>query len=345
MLQTRTEQNTRSFFSSLNMILVTGGTGFLGSELTRQLIAQGKKVRLLYRSEDRRLQVGLSGDQVEWAEGDILDICSLDKAMEGVQEVYHCAAFIGYEWGSYRKLMQVNVTGTANIVNAMLHAGARKLIFAGSVTALGGKPGEMIQEDTKWENSTYTTRYALSKLLAEREVFRGKEEGLEVVVVEPGVIVGPGFWEETVMGTIFRSIDKGFPFYMSGSKGYVDVRDVASVMIRLMNSDISGERFLLVADNLGYKDLFAQIATALNKKVPSVYLPAMVAFGIAVADSVISLLSGRRRKLTFENLRVSLQPFQYDSSLVEQRLGVKWIPIRESIRHMAEAYREAYPAS
>ena len=244
------------------MILVTGGTGLVGAHLLLQLTANETEIRAIYRNEKniRKTQslFQLYGKEaqfhkIQWMEGDIIDVPSLEKAFQGVTHVYHCAALISYNPKDENKLRKTNIEGTANIVNFCIDYKVSKLCHVSSIAALGDlKPNEtIITEETEWNPEHYHSDYAISKYGAEMEIWRGQQEGLNVVIVNPGVIFGAGFWQQG-SGMFFSAVQKGFPFYTNGTTGYVSATDVASVMIQLMNSNISGERFSVIAENQSF---------------------------------------------------------------------------------------------
>jgi dihydroflavonol-4-reductase len=327
------------------MILITGGTGFLGRELIHQLLSDGRKVRVLYRTEDKLSALQPFLKDIETAQGDLLDVTSLESAMKGVSEVYHCAGFTGFLRSDYQKLMKVNVEGTANVVNAMLHSGVRKLIFVSSIYAYGALPGKTISEESKWESTRWNTRYGLSKMLAEREVWRGQEEGLQTIIVQPGVILGPDAREDAAINAVIQAVDRGFPFYFEGQKGYVDVRDVAKVMIELMDKEVFGHKFIVVAEQVSTKVLLEEVALALGKEAPQKQLPSVVAPLMALADMLISLFSGRKRRLALENIRISLQSFSYSNQKLMETLDFQFIPLRETVQHVVARHRSRKVAS
>lgn len=321
------------------MILITGGTGFLGRELIHQLLSDGRKVRVLNRTDDKLSALQPFLKDIEIVQGDLLDVSSLESAMSGISEVYHCAGFSGFLRSDYQKLMKVNVEGTANVVNAMLHSGVRKLIFVSSIYAYSAAPGKTITEESKWESTRWDTKYGLSKMLAEREVWRGQEEGLQTIIVQPGVILGPDVREEAAINAVIQAIDKGFPFYFEGQKAYVDVRDVAKVMIELMDKEVYGQKFIVVAEHLSTKLLLEEIALAKGKVAPGRKMPSGLAPLLAIADMLISFFTGRKRRLALENIRISLQSFSYSNQKLIQTLDFKFIPLRETIQHVVARYR------
>lgn len=322
------------------MVLVTGGTGFLGLELVEQLVANGEAVRVIYRDAKRLEKLRHLEDKVEFFEADILDVSLLEQAMQGITSVYHSAAHISFRKADYNQLMKVNVEGTANVVNAMLFAGVKRLVHVSSIAAIGGWPYKLITEETKWEKNPFNSRYGLSKMLAEREVFRGMEEGLEVVVVNPGVIIGPGLWEEKSMPRLFDAVEKGMPFFMSGTNAYVDVKDVAKAMLLLMKAPINGERYILISENKDLQSLLSEIARLLGKKEPQFKLPQIIAQLLAPADAILSWISGKKQKLSAENIKISLQHFEYSSQKFQQEFGFKFIPVSDSLIEIAAEFRK-----
>lgn len=248
------------------MIFVTGASGLVGSHLIQSLLSKGKKVRALYR---QAVPVFAGAEQCDWVKGDILDPIGLNEALEGVDYVYHCAAIVSFAPGAAEKMLHSNVEGTANVVNACLTQKVKKLIFVSSVAALGRiRETEAIDESMHWTPETSNSVYGQSKYLAELEVWRAMEEGLPMAIVNPVIILGAGDWNNGSSG-IFKSAYNEFPWYTGGMSGFVDVLDVVDAMQLLMESDITGQRYVLSADNLAYRTLFNSIATAFNKRLPT----------------------------------------------------------------------------
>ncbi|NNT70768.1 NAD-dependent epimerase/dehydratase family protein [Flavobacterium sp. IMCC34852] len=260
------------------MILVTGGTGLVGSHLLLQLAESEAKIRAIYRNQKnidktkslfRLYQKEALFNKIEWVEADIIDIPSLEIAFQNIECVYHCAALISYDPKDEDRLRKTNIEGTANIVNFCLAYNIKKLCHVSSIAALGDlKPHEkQITEETEWNPEAPHSDYAISKYGAEMEIWRGQQEGLQVVIVNPGVIFGTGFWGQG-SSVFFSAVKKGFPFYTKGSTGYVGVTDVVKIMIALMQSNISGERFSIIAENLTFKEVIYTIAEKLKAKKP-----------------------------------------------------------------------------
>jgi dihydroflavonol-4-reductase len=261
------------------MILVTGGTGLVGAHLLIHLLENNEKVKAIYRNERHLEKVkSLFSNQnkqqlyeaIHWVKADILDIPSLEVAFENIDYLYHCAALISFDPNDENSLRKVNIEGTANIVNLCLSYNIKKLCHVSSIATLGNlaQHETLVTEETEWNPEALHNDYAISKYGAEIEVWRGQQEGLNVVIVNPGVIFGSLLWENG-SGAFLAKIKKGFPFYTKGSTAYIGVFDVVKIMYLLMKSDISGERFILVAENSSFEKVIFLIANKLNVKKPS----------------------------------------------------------------------------
>ena len=263
------------------MILVTGGTGLVGSHLLLQLVKSSAQVCALYRNsksifktKDLFAANNASNlfEKIEWIEADLNDVSSLKLAFKNIQYVYHCAGLISFDPKDESKLRKTNIEGTANIVNFCIDFKIKKLCYVSSIAALGHlAPHENeISEATEWNPEKPNSDYAISKYGAEMEVWRGHFEGLNVAIVNPGVVFGTGFFD-TGSNTFFSKINNRISFYTKGSTGYVDVDDVINIMMQLMQSEISGERFVIISENRTYKSIFEAIATVLTVKKPKYY--------------------------------------------------------------------------
>ena len=313
-------------------IFVTGGTGFLGSYLLRYLVHQGyKNIYALKRPSSKLDLVTEVAHQINWLEGDILDFSFLEEAMQGMDQVYHCAAMISFLPKEADKMMQINETGTANIVNLALHHQVKKLVYISSIAAIGKETGDdIISEKTKWKNDKTNSNYAKSKYAAEMQVWRGIAEGLNAAILNPSIILGSGFWNGGST-KIFELYGKGFPFYVEGSNGYVDVRDVAKMAILLMESDISGERFLVNAENLSYKKVFTEISNCAKVKPPYLKItPLLGAIGWRV-QWIVSKLTCINPTITKETLNSALGKSSYNNQKSLAAFNFKYTPISETI--------------
>lgn len=290
------------------MILVTGGTGLVGVHLLLHLVESETTVRAIYREPKsiektkslfKLYQKEYLFSKIDWVQADIIDVPTLEIAFKNVDFVYHCAGLISYDPNDEDLLRKVNIEGTANIVNFCIDNKIKKLCHVSSIAALGNQQSHEteISEETEWNPETAHSDYAISKYGAEMEIWRGQQEGLDVVIVNPGVIFGAGFWNQG-SGLFFSSIKNEFPFYTNGSTGYVGVTDVVKIMIRLMNSTIVSERFTLVAENLTFKKVIFLIAENLNAKKPKIEAkPWMTAIGWRL-DLFISTIFRTKRKLS-----------------------------------------------
>lgn len=323
------------------MVLVTGASGFLGGELVKQLVAAGESVRILKRASSDISHLKDILHQIEITEGDILDVPSLEQAFEGIEKVYHSAAVIGYDATFYDAMYKCNIEGTANVVNIALDKGVKKLLHVSSIAAIGGKPNEVITEATQWEKNEWTTHYGITKMLAEREVWRGIQEGLQAVIVNPGIILGASHNEHKATMRMFNRIATGkMPFYTNGTNGFVDVEDVARICIQLMNSDCHSQRFILVSENRSFKSYFEQIAAQLNVAPPKWALNKTSGYLFVVADWFLSKISPRKRGLTRENLKVSLEHFEYSNEKIRQQLNYAFLPLDTTIARIAQQLKQ-----
>jgi len=323
-------------------ILVTGATGFLGAYLLRHLLSEGyTNIRGLKRAGSPDVLVAEFANRIEWAEGDLLDIFSLEDALEGIKQVYHCAAIVSFDPADRKEMMLVNEKGTANLVNLALDSNIEKLVHVSSIAALGRtKEGVTIDEQSKWQRGPYNTNYAISKFKAEQEVWRGRAEGLNVAVVNPGIILGSGYWDSGT-AKIFQTVASGYPFYPVGATSLVDVRDVVQYMVQLMESEISGERFILQSEYLTYRELLSAIAESTGKKPPSIKVNKVLR-GLAWRLAWLhSKLTGQKPLLTKETAQNSSRIFYYDNQKSLQHFDFEYIPIRQTIEQTALQYLES----
>lgn len=292
------------------MIFVTGASGLVGSHLIQSLLAKGKKVRALYR---QAVPVFAGSEQCEWIKGDILDPIGLTAALEGVEYVYHCAAIVSFAPGAAAKMLHSNVEGTANVVNACLVKAVKKLIFVSSVAALGRiRENEAINESMHWTPATSNSVYGQSKYLAELEVWRAMEEGLPMAIVNPVIILGAGDWNNGSSG-IFKSAYNEFPWYTGGMSGFVDVLDVVDAMQLLMESNITGQRYVLSAENLPYRTIFNTIAAAFNKRPPSKKVTPLLANIVWRLEAIKGMITGKAPLLTKETAATAQATVRFDN--------------------------------
>ncbi len=322
---------------------VTGGTGFVGAYLLRYLVRDGVHVRALRRADSPMDLVAEIADKVEWVEGDILDVPSLEMAMEGVDNVYHCAAMVSFDPRKREQMMKVNIEGTANIVNLCLSLNIRRLLHVSSIAALGREADNPhVDENAKWSDSLLNSQYAISKFKAECEAWRGMAEGLDVVVVNPSVVVGSGHWDNSSTA-LFKTISNGMKFYPAGGTGFVDVRDVARASIALMNSDISGERFILNSENMAWRDFMTLTATQLKVVPPSRLIKGLPLEIFWRVEWLRSRLLRTKPVLTRETLQLTAHTFHYDNNKIREAIGFQFLPIAATVHETAAQFLETYP--
>ena len=330
------------------MYLVTGGSGFLGSYVVCTLLQQGHAVKAIKRSSSnlndfhwvaRQYFADTTNkilEQLTWIEADILDIVALDEAFEGINTVYHCAADVSFN-GDLIQLFKTNQEGTANVVNACLKQGVQQLAYVSSTAALGRTDhNSLINEDTQWVDDRNNTLYAESKHLAELEVWRGVEEGLNVVIVNPGIILGPGFWHKGA-SQLFQKIANGWPFYTQGINGFVGVKDVAKILIGLAQSDTLNQRFVLVSENITYKTLFDHMAQGLGVKAPRIHIQARYLPFVKVLIWLYKRLNPKS-SIGPETLQTALKEHAYDASKINT-LGYTFEPIQAVVQEACSLYK------
>ncbi len=321
------------------MILVTGGSGLVGKELIKQLLAKGKRVRAIYHKTPIK---DFTDPNLEIVQADILDVCVLEDVLDGIDELYHCAGFISYVPGHTAKLYKINVEGTANVVNAALNAGVKKMLHVSSISAIGRPPDQakLIDENMHWEETGRKSNYGQSKYLGELEVWRGVAEGLNAVVVNPSLILGVGNWNEGST-EIFKSVYKEFPWYTEGATGFVDVRDVAKAMIELMESGISSERFIVSGRNESFKNVFEMIAKAFNKKIPNRRVTPLLASIIWRLDTIKSKLTGKPPLITKETASSAMATQLFDNEKLKKHLpSFNYFPLEETIKYTCSGLQQ-----
>lgn len=316
-------------------VLVTGGTGLLGTHLIQKLYAQGTQPMAIYRSQIPPVVQ----DKAQWIQCDILDVVALEQVMQGITHVYHAAGYVSFLPQDRVQMHKINVEGTANVVNACLDARVQKLVHVSSVAALGRiRPGERIHERMQWTEETSNSEYGKTKFLGELEVWRGISEGLQAVVVNPVIIMGEhGDWTKGSMN-IFRNIKKGFPWYSTGSTGFVDADDVAAAMIALMHSRIVNEKFIVSADNFTYQQLFNMIADAFGVARPSKKVTPLLAAIVWRIERVKQWLTGKAPLVTKETAATGLAAVSFDNSKLLNALpDFSYTPMQQSVARICKA--------
>lgn len=331
------------------MILITGGTGFLGAHLLFKLLNEKQCVRAIYRNEKKLEHVkhifsyytedaDALFNAIDWVKADLNDIPSLSEAFKSITHVYHCAAFVSFEPDKFDRLQKTNIEGTANIVNLCISENIKKLCYVSSIAAIGqSKLGSISTEETEWNPEADNSVYAITKYGAELEVWRGTQEGVDAVIVNPGVIIGPGIWAYG-SGSIFKTVYKGVKYYTSGTVGLVAVDDVVNSMTQLMKSKLINDRFILVAENWTNKKFMKTIANALNTQPPEkVAKKWLLQLGWRL-DWLTHKLFGKRRKLTKQLADSLVSKTEYSSSKVKTLLKIQFKPIHKSIAETASLF-------
>ncbi|MGC1633532.1 MAG: NAD-dependent epimerase/dehydratase family protein [Gelidibacter sp.] len=333
------------------MILVTGGTGLVGSHLLYKLLQTNDKVRAIYKREHKLELVKKVFsyytddseslyEKIEWINADITDVPSLETAFKNVDYVYHCAAFVSFEPDKYHQLRKINIEGTANVVNLCVSNQIKKLCYISSIAAIGHhqNPEQLITEDTYWSKEDDNSVYAITKYGAEIEVWRGTQEGVDAVILNPGIIIGPGFWNSGGSSSLIKKIYNGMPYYTHGVTGYVDVNDVVDTMILLVQSPIKNDRFIVVSENLSFKEFQEHTTTALNvKPATKEATPFILAIGWRL-DWLNHCLTGKRRRLSKHVTKSARSITKYDASKLENALGFKFKPMQISIKETCQLF-------
>ncbi len=318
------------------MILITGATGFLGSELAMQLVKQGYRIRCARRVSSVIPEVLIPFKlQIEWVDADMMDVFAIEQALEDVTQVYHCAAWVSLKQSDKKQMINANVTGTANLVN-LCNQNHIRLVHVSSIAAIGqAKAGDLITENHHLDQALETDGYAISKLESEMEVWRGIAEGLDAVIVNPSLIIGANAGVNG-SGELFETVRRGLKFYTMGSSGIVDVEDVAKCMIALMNSDISAERYIISAENRDFKQLTTEIANGFGIKPPTILAkPWMLELAWRGAG-FIAAITGKPPAIDKISAQSASMTRNYDNSKIKKAIGIEFKPISVSIKEICE---------
>jgi nucleoside-diphosphate-sugar epimerase len=324
------------------MIFVTGASGFLGSHLLHDLVVLERPVRALYRDREklehvRKIFSYYHADadklmkRIDWVQGDILDYFTLVEFMKGIDQVYHCAGVVSFNNKDKKKLFDINVRGTANIVNACLEKRGIRLCHVSSIAALGdSQDGNPIDENNIWNHVSTGSPYSFSKFKGEMEVWRGIYEGLNAVIVNPSVIMGPGIWFGSG-SELYHQIMRGLKYYPTGASGFVDVRDVVQVMIRLADSEISQERFIISSENRTHREIINLIAESIHRPLPFRPLTPFLSRLICQFEKIRFLLTGKPPRVSQSSMQSAAAITTYSNSKIVSTLAVRFIPIQEAV--------------
>jgi dihydroflavonol-4-reductase len=329
--------------------MVTGATGFLGTQVLHDLVIKGYRVKALFRDQHKidtvRKAFELYGndlpalwDQIEWIQGDVLDYFILLEHMQGVTEVYHTAGMVSFNPRDKAKLFQVNIQGTANVVNACLERGIDKLCHVSSIASLVEPEGpDPVDESLLWNPGEGASVYSVSKLKGEMEVWRGIHEGLQAVITNPAVIIGPGMWNGSG-AQILHTVYRGLNYYPEGSGGYVDVRDVSSAMIKLMEGKYFGERFIINSENIPHRDFLNYLADAMERARPAIRITPLLSRLALTAEAIRSTFTGSPARITSKALEIAAETASYSNKKIVDTLKMSFIPIRESVQQLVPLY-------
>ena len=335
------------------MILITGATGLVGCHLLIKLLQNDVQIRALHRKDSDLERVkrvfsyytddaDILFNKVHWHEADLMDLAELDAAFKDVSQVYHCAALISFDPADKERLYETNVAGTTNVVNLSVQYGIEKFCHVSSIAALGDALDyKIINEEVDWDERT-VANYAITKYRAEIEVWRGVQEGVPAVIVNPGIIIGPGFWH-TGSGTLFKMVAKGQRWYPPGGTGIVTINDVIQAMTGLMASRIQNERFILVNKNMTYKEIFSQIAREFGKPEPRRALKVWQLRLLLPLDWLRANILGKSRRITTDNLRSVSRKKIYDGQKIADALPFAYELISEAVYFGCQMYKSEYP--
>ena len=324
-------------------VLVTGGTGFIGAYIIQELITKGYSVKALHRRNNFPFYISKETlSKVEWIQGDILDVVTLENAMENVDAIIHSAAIVSFDKKLREQMYRINVEGTANVVNLALEKNIKRLIHISSVAAIGRTAkGQTVDEEKKWVTSSLNTHYAISKQKSEMEVWRAMAEGLSAVIVNPSTVLGFGNWNSSSTA-IFKNIYHGFSWYSEGENGFVDVKDVAEVAVALIDAEIAGQRFILNGDNWPFRKLFNSIADQFKKPQPHRLATPFLGEIAWRLEHLKSYFSGHRPLLTKESAKVAHSRTNFDNSKILKALpGFNFTPLQQTIEIACGQYEQA----
>ena len=324
-------------------VLVTGGTGFIGAYIIKELIEKGYPVRAIRRSN--KLPFFISPDilnKVEWVTGDVLDVISLNEAMGGVDYVIHSAASVSFTKKERAQMYNTNVDGTANVVNLALEHGIKKLVHISSISALGRTTaGEQVNEEKKWVASKLNSHYGISKNKSEMEVWRAMGEGLDAVIINPSTVLGFGYWHDSSCA-IFKNVYNGIKWYTKGINGFVAVEDVAEIVVLLMETNITEERFIISHENWEFKKLFDMIADGFGKSHPSWEATSFLSSIAWRFEKIRSVIKGDKPLITKETARIALSKTYWQNDKILKALpGFSFTSLEQCITNACKKYAEA----
>ena len=325
------------------MILITGATGLLGSHLLYELTSKGNYVRATFRNKKsiaKTRQIfsyyGSHGDdllkKVEWVKCDVQDVCQLEQVSKGVEEIYHCAGMVSFSKKHHTQVLKTNVEGTANILHAAMVNDVSKFCHVSSIASFGKpeKNNQTIDESANREENERSSVYGISKYMAELEVWRAVVEGLNAVIINPSTIIGSGNWN-TGSSALFSRVWEGLSYYTEGINGFVDVRDVVKIMKTLMEKNAFKEQYIIVSENLSFKELISFIAKSLNLNAPTIKANKMISEFAWRVEKIRCALSKADPVITKESAQIALDTQYYSNRKIRELLNLDFIPIKQSV--------------
>jgi dihydroflavonol-4-reductase len=333
------------------MIFITGATGFLGSHLLYNLVMLDRPVRALYRNRDKLAFVekvfqyyqpdaGRLMERIEWVQGDIMDYYTLSEYLKGADQVYHCAGVVSFNPADKQKLFDINVLGTANVVNACLEQNNTRLCHVSSISALGDSlDADPIDENSLWNQGSSASQYSFCKFKGEMEVWRGIHEGLNAVIVNPSVIIGPGIWLGPI-SSLYQQIFKGLKYYPTGASGYVDVLDVVRMMIRLADSDINGERFIISAENKTHREIINYLAEAMDRPLPTQALTPFLINVLSKLEKLRTWVTGKPPRISRKSMQSATAITSYSNQKILETFSFDFIPVKESAVFSSHLFKD-----
>jgi len=313
------------------MILLTGTTGLVGSYIALHLVEKGIPFKAMKRASSSIPKILQPYKDINWVDADILDVVALESVFVDVDTVIHGAAIVSFYKKDFDDMWETNVQGTLNMVNLSLTHNVKRFVHISSIAALGRNGDEgIINEDSKWTKSSNNSVYAETKYQAELEVWRGREEGLSVVIVNPSTVLGPSDWN-TSSTRIFKYVWEENKYFPDGFLNYVDVRDAAEVIVQMLNSKADGERYIVNNDKIKFLDIFLMIANAFKKKPPTTQIKPWISALAVKVERLRSFFTGSKPLITKETSRLSSTNYTYKNQKIKTLLNFEFRPVEDTI--------------
>ncbi len=314
-----------------NKVLLTGANGLLGSFILRELLENNFSVKATCRSNSNFELIQDIKDKVEWFEGDMTDFLAMEKAMADCDIVIHSAAVVSYDKKDKANMIPTNVNGTRNLVDLAIEKDIKQFIQISSIAAVGRPKTQFhLNEETKWEESPNNSIYAKSKFYSELEVWRGIAEGLKGVILNPAFILGPGDPKRSST-QLFRYVWDKSKFYTEGNLNFVDVRDVAKAVIKVMKDGIISERYILCGGTIRFKNLFEKIAKQWEIEAPRIKISKSISETIWRVEAIRTAIFGGKAIITKDSSNSANSQYVLDSTKSKEHLGLSYYSIDETL--------------